>query len=615
MRLESILKKANKVDLTNSKLVRIFQMKRLKGPGFLAITITREPGQRPRKHLVKIYPRNPDYKGTITNCPNVMIRCDCARNMYKWEVANAVHKCSPIYYSNGAMPYDTNPALRVGACIAKGSKITTNKGLINIEDIKVGNKVWTTSGFKKVEEVSYMGRKKTLVFETISGKVEATYNHKMLVATEKGLIYRRADKLKKDDVLVFDASIKDVDCDYQKINYDYKRLKSDGRGGISQYVINKVPSILDEKLAFILGCYFGDGCKVGNIAGTKKKKGKVLQKLKKYSDYLFDSKSKIFKNGGIKLGKEITSFIKNFCNEGYETKKIPDELFKSPKSVIASFLNGVFSTDGCINRYGISCFTTSKATKKIVLLLSYLGIFSTISERHLKSGKILYFIRIGDRISRLRFFDIVSPTRFLEKYYENLETNMYGWLPDYRHFCPKINNGIFKDYLKEQIYNYWIERLPEVMKVTDFADRTGISRDGLTLLVHKFLDFELRKVEGSCKRVLFAKSKDMLLVKLDNLLNKRFSMRYSKKGMNTNKESLRKFFENMESRKFKISDKYKKLVDTNLVFVKVKNITKSEAPVYDIGVKGNPQFCANGFFVHNCKHSLRVGRAILNHKW
>ena len=77
MRLESILKKANKVDLTNSKLVRIFQMKRLKGPGFLAITITREPGQRPRKHLVKIYPRNPDYKGTITNCPNVMIRCDC----------------------------------------------------------------------------------------------------------------------------------------------------------------------------------------------------------------------------------------------------------------------------------------------------------------------------------------------------------------------------------------------------------------------------------------------------------------------------------------------------------------------------------------------------------
>lgn len=77
MNLERILKKSNKVDIKNSRNVRIFQMKRLKGPGFLAITITREPGQRPRKHLVKIYPRNPDYKGKISDCPNVMIRCDC----------------------------------------------------------------------------------------------------------------------------------------------------------------------------------------------------------------------------------------------------------------------------------------------------------------------------------------------------------------------------------------------------------------------------------------------------------------------------------------------------------------------------------------------------------
>jgi hypothetical protein len=116
MKLEKILRKANKVDLKNSANVRIFQMKRLKGPGFLAITITREPGQRPRKHLVKVYPADPNYQGTISDCPNVLVRCDCDRHCFKWEVANNVHKVSPIYYSNGAMPYETNPALRVGVC-------------------------------------------------------------------------------------------------------------------------------------------------------------------------------------------------------------------------------------------------------------------------------------------------------------------------------------------------------------------------------------------------------------------------------------------------------------------------------------------------------------------
>ena len=116
MKLERILRKANKVDLRNSKMVRVFQIKKLKHGGFLAITITREPGQRPRKHLVKIYPRESTYKGTLNKCEHVMVRCDCGRHCFKWEVANNVHKVSPIYYSNGDLPWETNPALRVGVC-------------------------------------------------------------------------------------------------------------------------------------------------------------------------------------------------------------------------------------------------------------------------------------------------------------------------------------------------------------------------------------------------------------------------------------------------------------------------------------------------------------------
>lgn len=129
MKLDRFLKKTNKVDLKNSNNVRIFQLKKLKAGGFWALTITRIPGQSPRKHFCKIWPRDPKYIGKISECPHVLVTCDCERNKFKWEVANNVHKVSPIRYSDGSMPNETNPNLRYGPCkhLVRLGRVLLNK--------------------------------------------------------------------------------------------------------------------------------------------------------------------------------------------------------------------------------------------------------------------------------------------------------------------------------------------------------------------------------------------------------------------------------------------------------------------------------------------------------
>ena len=135
--LARILQKSDRVDVNNARnsggpqgYVRIYSVKRLKNGGFLFVTITREPYKRPRKHLVKIWPKDPNYRGKLSDCPDVLIRCDCARFMFKWEVANNIHGISPIHYSNGEFPSETNPRAKASGCkhVIRCGKAILNHG-------------------------------------------------------------------------------------------------------------------------------------------------------------------------------------------------------------------------------------------------------------------------------------------------------------------------------------------------------------------------------------------------------------------------------------------------------------------------------------------------------
>jgi ribonucleotide reductase alpha subunit len=72
----------------------------------------------------------------------------------------------------------------VRRCLPKGSKVHTKNGLINIEDIIVGDEVLTTCGYKRVEHKFIQGVQPVFSITTSKGNFQCTKNHKMAVMND-----------------------------------------------------------------------------------------------------------------------------------------------------------------------------------------------------------------------------------------------------------------------------------------------------------------------------------------------------------------------------------------------------------------------------------------------
>lgn len=109
------------VDVKNARYVKPFRVQKLRDAEgkivFRAYTHTNDPRYPPeRDHMPSIRPKDPRYKGPITKCPEVLTDCTCARNVFKWEYANALRGNGLIWRGNGEPPLITNPNEHPGLC-------------------------------------------------------------------------------------------------------------------------------------------------------------------------------------------------------------------------------------------------------------------------------------------------------------------------------------------------------------------------------------------------------------------------------------------------------------------------------------------------------------------
>ncbi len=72
----------------------------------------------------------------------------------------------------------------VRRCLPKGAKVHTKEGLINIEDIIIGDEVLTTKGYKRVLNKFVQGKQDVHKISTFKGDFMGTLNHRMLVLDE-----------------------------------------------------------------------------------------------------------------------------------------------------------------------------------------------------------------------------------------------------------------------------------------------------------------------------------------------------------------------------------------------------------------------------------------------
>jgi len=115
----------------------------------------------------------------------------------------------------------------VRRCLPIGSKIHTNKGLINIEDIIIGDQVLTTKGYRKVKNIFDQGDQEICEIPTNNGCFKCTSNHKMACYDEekKNYYWKTADELIKGDKLILINAPTDGNFNMKLPSFQYETRK------------------------------------------------------------------------------------------------------------------------------------------------------------------------------------------------------------------------------------------------------------------------------------------------------------------------------------------------------------------------------------------------------
>jgi ribonucleotide reductase alpha subunit len=115
----------------------------------------------------------------------------------------------------------------VRRCLPIGSKIHTKQGLINIEDIIIGDEVLTTKGYRKVKTIFNQGFQDIYSIPTENGEFRCTKNHKMAVYNDetKNYNWKLAEELVEGDKLILTGTPTDGNSNVKLPSFYFNNRK------------------------------------------------------------------------------------------------------------------------------------------------------------------------------------------------------------------------------------------------------------------------------------------------------------------------------------------------------------------------------------------------------
>ena len=352
-------------------------------------------------------------------------------------------------------------------CIHEDTRIKTNNGLIKIKDFIDKKPLEKEFTFNIPENLYVFNEKHKTAVKSfynngiINGyiivlqdgrKIKISDTHRLRIYTNGEYIWKYAPQLLENDIIV---SYKDMSFEQNKryitINNEFKS---------SHYNTSKIklPKVLDEKLSEFLGMYLGDGNLKFNAQGEPScirfpiflEDTDLAEYIQKSFKDLFNINANISKTPHKKMF-EIYGHSVNlgqyFINNNFAKRKykksvenssdykynIPELIFRSSKSVIASYLRGLFETDGSITKYAITLSSKHKHILQDVQdLLWNIGIQSyirTITNRKKSGGfnDTMFALRIRYKADKIRFKNIVG---FISNR-KNKKINEFNFIQDH----------------------------------------------------------------------------------------------------------------------------------------------------------------------------------------
>jgi len=274
----------------------------------------------------------------------------------------------------------------VGECFVPGTLVLTEQGLIPIEDIERGETVYTQSGRAPVTELYEMPPRDLLRITLENGMSVTVTPSQPLKVLNDALEYewKAAKDLTPRDHVVLRADYPE-DLPYVQLPAWQAR-----------------PMVLDEDLGYLLGLFLSDGwiskssgrfCFYSTSPGVIERVREALHKVFGYEARIED-KSYVYEKQG-KDPVERAAFqirihagaLNKYLSTTFDiarstlapTKQVPAQILRSPKSVLAAFLAGLFDGDGSVHdsRNQVHYGTVSeKLADSVQLIMLHLGVLA-----------------------------------------------------------------------------------------------------------------------------------------------------------------------------------------------------------------------------------------------
>ncbi len=366
-------------------------------------------------------------------------------------------------FTNGKRFVLVEMATGGGKCVKTDTPIFTRDGIISIDTFKALNPTpsvhslrLTGSSHQPRAPINYVEYKNqpTIKMSTRTGlTLEATRNHRIVVANSNQLNWKRMDELRIGDWVPLNRV--QTTCSQTLV-----RLRLPKRLSHPSHHAIELPGTLDTQTAFLMGLWVAEGNYGPNVVDITTADDDVaamaelvwLEKFKGVRVFRHPKKESLAFTL-VACGSEVVEFLKlNGLTGLAKNKSIPQCILSSPREVQHSFLRGLYSGDGFVEHSSVHYLTASHVmATQLQTLLLYNGMISTLTIKckHDQNGRKGTYYELAISASNLEgfkkigFVNVKRQTRFQRLLTKNRNTNI-DVVP-----LPGALMAVYKSYVKE----------------------------------------------------------------------------------------------------------------------------------------------------------------------
>ncbi len=302
-------------------------------------------------------------------------------------------------------PYDT-----IVECVKKGTRIATDRGMIPIEQVHIGDNVLQEDGtLQKVLKVIPQGIKKTYkIYSKMGYSLIATKSHKLRTINTLGEYdWKEVKNLVINDIVALASNlstqVKDINLTISPLEFYHG----------SHNCSITIPGKIDWKLAEYFGYYAGDGCFNPKYLGQMvcRKDPDLLEYLNSTMVELFNAKPQLIVQRGAwfqKFGSK--PLVERLMGLELCKTKVPSWVWESSLQVKTAYLRGLFEADGSVQ--------SGKNGGRISLSAKSEGFLQEVQELLLSCG--ILSTRKPLKIQGSIYWHITIPSYFSDKFKEDI---------------------------------------------------------------------------------------------------------------------------------------------------------------------------------------------------